>query len=55
MEKISIKNKVILAPMAGFTDGAFSTIAFENGADIAISEMVSAKAMKYATKKPLTY
>lgn len=51
MEKISIKNEVILAPMAGFTDGAFRTIAFENGADIAISEMVSAKAMKYGDKK----
>lgn len=39
--------------MAGFTDGAFRTIAFENGADIAISEMVSAKAMKYKDKKTL--
>ncbi|MDO5028398.1 MAG: tRNA dihydrouridine synthase DusB [Bacillota bacterium] len=53
MGKINIKNKVILAPMAGFTDGAFRTIAFSNGADIAISEMVSAQAMKYKDRKTL--
>ncbi len=45
--KIDIKNKLILAPMAGYSDQAFRRLCFEHGADIAYSEMVSAKALHY--------
>lgn len=47
MKTIDIKNKLILAPMAGYSDQAFRRLCFENGADIAYSEMVSAKALHY--------
>lgn len=51
MEKVDIKNKLFLAPMAGFSDQAFRLIAFQSGVDIVYSEMVSAKAIKYKDKK----
>lgn len=40
-----------LAPMAGFTDRAFRKLCMENGADCAVSEMVSAKGLYYGDKK----
>lgn len=43
--------KAILAPMAGITDYAFREIAREYGADLCVSEMVSAKAMHYKDDK----
>ena len=46
--------KAILAPMAGITDYAFREIAREYGADICVSEMVSAKAMHYKDEKTAT-
>lgn len=57
MMKIDIKNKLILAPMAGYSDQAFRRLCFEEGADIAYSEMVSAKALQYNDKntKELLY
>lgn len=42
---------VILAPMAGVTDFAFREICAELGADQAVTEMVSAKALCYGDKK----
>ena len=45
------KNPVILAPMAGITDLAFREIVRENGGYLAVSEMVSAKALYYKDKK----
>ena len=45
------KRKAILAPMAGITDYAFRQIAREYGADLCVSEMVSAKAMHYKDEK----
>ncbi len=48
---MDFKNKVILAPMAGVSDAAFREICREMGADIAYSEMVSAKAMQFEDKK----
>ncbi len=44
-------NKVILAPMAGVSDLAFRQVCREMGADLAYSEMISAKAMQYGDKK----
>ncbi len=48
---MDFKNKVILAPMAGVSDLAFRQICREMGADLAYSEMVSAKAMQFGDKK----
>lgn len=39
--------KLMLAPMAGYTDRHFRRICAELGADIAVTEMVSAKALCY--------
>lgn len=48
---MDFKNKIILAPMAGVTDYAFRKVAREHGADLCVSEMVSAKAMEFHDKK----
>ncbi len=44
-------NKIILAPMAGVTDLPFRLICKEFGADIVVSEMISAKGIEYKDKK----
>ena len=46
-----LKDRFILAPLAGITDGAFRRICFEMGAAMACSEMVSAKGLFYGDKK----
>lgn len=48
---IEIKNKVVLAPMAGISNSAFRTIAKEMGAGLIECEMVSSKAIMYDSKK----
>jgi len=48
---IEFKNNLILAPMAGVTDIAFRSIAIMFGADAAVTEMVSAKALSYNNEK----
>lgn len=48
---IELKNNLILAPMAGVTDVGFRSLAVSYGADYAVGEMVSAKALKYKNKK----
>ncbi len=40
-------NKIFLAPMAGITDQVFRSICKEMGADVVVSEMVSAESVKY--------
>lgn len=49
----NLKNGIMLAPMAGFTDFSFRKICREHGAEYTVSEMVSAKALCYeqAAKK----
>lgn len=42
--------KLFLAPMAGFTDAVFRDICISHGADIAVSEMICAKALCYEQK-----
>ena len=42
---LSLKNPLILAPMAGITDETFRQICVEQGAALTVSEMVSAKAL----------
>lgn len=48
---MQFKDKVILAPMAGVSDLAFRQVCREMGADLAYSEMVSAKALQFGDKK----
>ena len=48
---IQFKNNIILAPMAGVTDVAFRSICISLGADAGVTEMVSAKALKYDNDK----
>ena len=50
-ESTQYVNKIILAPMAGVSDLAFRQICRSMGADLAYSEMVSAKAMQFGDKK----
>lgn len=45
-----LNNKVILAPMAGITEKIFRSLCKEQGADIVISEMVSAEGLFYGSK-----
>ncbi len=49
--KEEIKNKVLLAPMAGVTDKSFRSICSEMGAFLTYTEMVSAKALSYKNIK----
>ena len=41
--------------MAGYTDIAFREVATEKGADITVTEMVSAMALVYENKRPLIF
>lgn len=50
MKKIDIENKVFLAPLAGISDRAFREICVSFGADITVSEMISAKGLYYKDK-----
>lgn len=51
---ISLKNKVVLAPMAGVTDRAYREICMSFGADMCFTEMVSTKGLFYNDKKTAT-
>ncbi|MCK9478156.1 MAG: tRNA dihydrouridine synthase DusB [Firmicutes bacterium] len=46
-----LKNKVIIAPMAGVTDRAFREVAELFGAGLVFTEMISAKGLYYGDKK----
>lgn len=50
---VEIKNKLVLAPMAGICDNAFRTIVKEHGAGLIYTEMVSEKAVFYKNEKTL--
>lgn len=50
---IEIKNKVVIAPMAGVSNIAFRTIMKEFGAGLIYAEMVSDKALFYRNEKTL--
>lgn len=51
MKNIKLENDLILAPMAGYTDIGFKILAEKYGAVGTISEMVSAKAIKFGSEK----
>lgn len=48
---ITLKNGLILAPMAGVTDAVFRTLCFRFGCEYAVTEMVSAKAVCFGDGK----
>ena len=50
---VDIKNKVVLAPMAGISNNAFRTIAKEMGCGLIVAEMVSDKAIYYKNQKTI--
>ena len=50
---IEIKNRIVLAPMAGVCNSAFRTIAKEMGCGLVYAEMVSDKAVFYKNSKTL--
>jgi len=47
---VTLKNNLILAPMAGVTDLPFRLLCAEQGAGLVCSEMISAKAILYNSK-----
>lgn len=57
IKNVTLKNNLILAPMAGVTDFAFRKLAKDFGAGLTVTEMVSARALKYGSKNtlPLLY
>ena len=50
---VEIKNKIILAPMAGICDSAFRRICKEQGVGLVVAEMVSDKAIYYGSQKTI--
>lgn len=50
---VKIKNKVVLAPMAGISNSAYRTIIKEMGCGLIYAEMVSDKAITYGSKKTI--
>ncbi len=50
---IKIKNKVVLAPLAGISNSAYRRIAKEMGCGLIYAEMVSDKAISYGSKKTI--
>ncbi len=51
MHEFFQKHRLLLAPMAGVSDEAFRALCREQGADLAFTEMVSAKGLSYAHEK----
>ena len=47
---VNLKNRIILAPMAGVTDLPFRLLCARQGAGLVCTEMVSAKAILYQNK-----
>ena len=50
---ITLKNPLIMAPMAGVTDKIFRQIVHQHGAGLTVSEMVSAKSIVYGNKNTI--
>ena len=50
-----IRHKLWLAPLAGYTDKSFRSICRECGADVVVSEMISADGLLYNREKSLEY
>ena len=52
---VEIKNKIVLAPMAGISNESFRTIIKEMGAGLIYSEMVSTMGIIYNNSSILYY
>ena len=50
---VEIKNKVVMAPMAGISNSAYRTIIKKMGCGLIVAEMVSDKAIMYGNKKTI--
>ncbi len=48
---VEIKNRLILAPMAGYTDAAMRALCARSGAGLTVTEMVSAKGLCFSPDK----
>ncbi len=48
---VELRHGLMLAPMAGFTDRAMRVVCHEQGCELSVTEMVSAKAVVYDDKK----
>ena len=48
---VTLRGRLVLAPMAGVTDAAFRHVCYEQGAALCTTEMVSARALCYGDKK----
>lgn len=48
---VRIKNNIVLAPMAGYTDLAFRSLCQRYGAGLVCTEMISSQALHYKNKK----
>ncbi len=51
--QVELKNRIIMAPMAGVTNVAFRKMIKEFGASLVVSEMVSDKALYYGNQKTI--
>ena len=49
--KLTCKNNLVLAPMAGITDTPFRLLCLEGGAGLVCAEMVSSSALKYGNER----
>lgn len=50
-----LKNKIMLAPMAGYTDKTMRKLCTDMGAGLTFTEMISAKALSYSSVRTLGY
>mgnify|MGYP000493085757 FL=1 len=48
---ITLKNRYIMAPLAGYTNKSLRKMALRNGASLAYTEMISCNALLYKNKK----
>lgn len=53
IDDIVIKNKIVIAPMAGISNQAFRSILKDEGAGLIYAEMVSDKALNFSNEKTL--
>ena len=53
IDNVEIKNKLVLAPMAGVSNIAYRKICKEMGAGLVVGEMVSDYALHYENKKTI--
>ena len=53
IENVDIKNRIVLAPMAGYTNRSYRKIMKEMGVGLLYSEMISARGLVYQNDKTI--